>query len=286
MIEKDDQGKPDLGKGLLAAAYGDEVAEDPERLAEVERRRDLLFRLMGKYGATIDAVLREPLLVPSDVPTVASPSPARASPRGRASRSTGLPKSCTMPPITMPQPGVPNTPTFANFGLLAAHSMSPFPTASAVESPTTAMRIGREGVARVVDVGSVEVVETATTVAVANDDLRLGPGLAGAFHLHGSQQHTAVAQGQPAAFLGGSPQAAVRIHGGEHASIPRPLADRHEIEAAAVAAHRRADVRGGLRRHQFHAAGSGHGWWSQHRGGQAKGRPCGAGRRAAYPRVA
>jgi DNA repair protein RecN (Recombination protein N) len=41
----------------LAAAYTDEVEEDPERLAEVERRRDLLFKLTGKYGATIDAVL-------------------------------------------------------------------------------------------------------------------------------------------------------------------------------------------------------------------------------------
>jgi len=33
------------------------VEEDPTRLAEIERRRDLLFRLTGKYGATIDAVL-------------------------------------------------------------------------------------------------------------------------------------------------------------------------------------------------------------------------------------
>ena len=31
--------------------------EDPERLAEVERRRDLLFRLSGKYGASLEAVL-------------------------------------------------------------------------------------------------------------------------------------------------------------------------------------------------------------------------------------
>jgi DNA repair protein RecN (Recombination protein N) len=40
-----------------AAAYAAEVEEDPERLAEVERRRDLLFKLTGKYGATIEAVL-------------------------------------------------------------------------------------------------------------------------------------------------------------------------------------------------------------------------------------
>src|SRR5438128_4518169 len=40
-----------------AAAYAAEVEEDPERLAEVERRRDLLFRLTGKYGATLEAVL-------------------------------------------------------------------------------------------------------------------------------------------------------------------------------------------------------------------------------------
>ena len=41
----------------LAAAYADEIEEDPERLAEVERRRDLIFKLTGKYGTTIEAVL-------------------------------------------------------------------------------------------------------------------------------------------------------------------------------------------------------------------------------------
>ena len=40
-----------------AAAYAAEVEEDPERLAEVERRRDLLFKLTGKYGTTLEAVL-------------------------------------------------------------------------------------------------------------------------------------------------------------------------------------------------------------------------------------
>jgi DNA repair protein RecN (Recombination protein N) len=40
----------------LASAYAGEVQEDPERLAEVERRRDLLFRLGQKYGGTQDAV--------------------------------------------------------------------------------------------------------------------------------------------------------------------------------------------------------------------------------------
>jgi DNA repair protein RecN (Recombination protein N) len=41
----------------LASAYADEVQEDPERLAEVERRRDQIFRLTQKYGATVEAVL-------------------------------------------------------------------------------------------------------------------------------------------------------------------------------------------------------------------------------------
>jgi DNA repair protein RecN (Recombination protein N) len=41
----------------LAAAYAEEVQEDPERLAEVERRRDLLFRLTQKYGSTVESVL-------------------------------------------------------------------------------------------------------------------------------------------------------------------------------------------------------------------------------------
>src|SRR4051794_31847383 len=39
-----------------ASAYAAEVEEDPERLEHVERRRDLLFKLMGKYGATLEAV--------------------------------------------------------------------------------------------------------------------------------------------------------------------------------------------------------------------------------------
>ncbi len=41
----------------LATEYAASVQEDPERLAEVERRRDLLFRLSGKYGASLEAVL-------------------------------------------------------------------------------------------------------------------------------------------------------------------------------------------------------------------------------------
>jgi DNA repair protein RecN (Recombination protein N) len=41
----------------LASAYASEVQEDPERLAEVERRRDLLFRLTQKYGVSVEAVL-------------------------------------------------------------------------------------------------------------------------------------------------------------------------------------------------------------------------------------
>jgi DNA repair protein RecN (Recombination protein N) len=41
----------------LAAAYAEEVQENPERLGEVERRRDLLFRLTQKYGAAVEAVL-------------------------------------------------------------------------------------------------------------------------------------------------------------------------------------------------------------------------------------
>ncbi|HEX3232856.1 MAG TPA: DNA repair protein RecN [Gemmatimonadales bacterium] len=41
----------------LAATYAEEVAEDPGRLAEVEQRRDLIFRLSQKYGATVEAVL-------------------------------------------------------------------------------------------------------------------------------------------------------------------------------------------------------------------------------------
>jgi len=40
----------------LASAYAEEVERDPGRLEAVERRRDLLFRLMQKHGGTLEAV--------------------------------------------------------------------------------------------------------------------------------------------------------------------------------------------------------------------------------------
>ncbi len=40
-----------------AADYADGLQSDPARLAEVERRRDVLERLMRKHGATLEAVL-------------------------------------------------------------------------------------------------------------------------------------------------------------------------------------------------------------------------------------
>ena len=41
----------------LAGDYAESIQEDPARLAEVERRRDVISRLTQKHGATIDAVL-------------------------------------------------------------------------------------------------------------------------------------------------------------------------------------------------------------------------------------
>lgn len=41
----------------LASSYAQDVQEDPERLAEVEQRRDLIHRLCQKHGVTIEAVL-------------------------------------------------------------------------------------------------------------------------------------------------------------------------------------------------------------------------------------
>ncbi len=41
-----------------AQAYADGVEHDPARLDEVERRRDLIFRLMKKYGGSFEAVVR------------------------------------------------------------------------------------------------------------------------------------------------------------------------------------------------------------------------------------
>ncbi|MGH7526495.1 MAG: DNA repair protein RecN, partial [Gemmatimonadales bacterium] len=54
----------------LASAYADEVQEDPERLAEVERRRDQIFRLTQKYGASAEAVVatREQSAAELDLP--------------------------------------------------------------------------------------------------------------------------------------------------------------------------------------------------------------------------
>ena len=40
-----------------ASDYASRVQEDPGRLAEIERRRDVLFRLTQKYGSTLEAVL-------------------------------------------------------------------------------------------------------------------------------------------------------------------------------------------------------------------------------------
>ena len=40
----------------LAAAYAEGIERDPARLEQVERRRDLLYRLMQKYGDSLDAV--------------------------------------------------------------------------------------------------------------------------------------------------------------------------------------------------------------------------------------
>ena len=41
----------------LAGEYADDIAEDPTRLAEIERRRDLLFKLTQKHGGSVDTVL-------------------------------------------------------------------------------------------------------------------------------------------------------------------------------------------------------------------------------------
>lgn len=41
----------------VATGYAADLEEDPGRLAEIERRRDLIYRLKQKYGETIEAVL-------------------------------------------------------------------------------------------------------------------------------------------------------------------------------------------------------------------------------------
>jgi DNA repair protein RecN (Recombination protein N) len=41
----------------LATEYADGIAEDPARLADIERRRDVLFKLTQKHGGTLAAVI-------------------------------------------------------------------------------------------------------------------------------------------------------------------------------------------------------------------------------------
>ncbi|HKP29270.1 MAG TPA: DNA repair protein RecN [Gemmatimonadales bacterium] len=41
----------------VASEYADGLSDDPERLAEIERRRDLFYRLKQKYGAALSEVL-------------------------------------------------------------------------------------------------------------------------------------------------------------------------------------------------------------------------------------
>ncbi len=41
----------------LAGGYADGLEDDPTRLAEIERRRDVIYRLKQKHGATLEAVL-------------------------------------------------------------------------------------------------------------------------------------------------------------------------------------------------------------------------------------
>lgn len=43
---------------LALREYGADIEADPQRLAEVERRRDVLYRLTQKYGSTLEDVLR------------------------------------------------------------------------------------------------------------------------------------------------------------------------------------------------------------------------------------
>jgi DNA repair protein RecN (Recombination protein N) len=40
------------------ATYGESIEHDPARLAQVEQRRDLIYRLLKKYGGSVEAVLR------------------------------------------------------------------------------------------------------------------------------------------------------------------------------------------------------------------------------------
>lgn len=43
--------------GRIASNYADGLSDDPARLAEIERRRDLIYRLKQKYGAALAEVL-------------------------------------------------------------------------------------------------------------------------------------------------------------------------------------------------------------------------------------
>ena len=53
-----DTAAANLGElSRLAANYAEQLSDDPARLTEVERRRDLLYRLKQKYGTSVPVVL-------------------------------------------------------------------------------------------------------------------------------------------------------------------------------------------------------------------------------------
>ncbi len=43
--------------GRLAAEYADDISDDPDRLTDLERRREVIRRLSAKHGATIEEIL-------------------------------------------------------------------------------------------------------------------------------------------------------------------------------------------------------------------------------------
>jgi DNA repair protein RecN (Recombination protein N) len=61
------------------AAYAESVEHDPERLADVERRRDAIYRLLKKYGGTVAAVIATGREARAPHRAGATPAPAQAT---------------------------------------------------------------------------------------------------------------------------------------------------------------------------------------------------------------
>src|SRR5204863_837411 len=164
-----------------ARAYASDIEADPERLAAVEQRRDLLFRLQQRHGPTIPDVLaardtaaRELELLDTadlDLRTIAADREQAAAEFGRATealsakRVAGAKKLARAVNKILPALGMPGGRFGANLSLL------PSPTGFGGESVTFEVELnegmGRRALARVASGGELSRLMLALKVVLA-----------------------------------------------------------------------------------------------------------------------